>query len=71
MHLAGSADAADKSIGPSARKKRGPQDDNKNPPVPPVSSVVKDVDVFRAFVRAGQRLAEIHVHYEQQPEYAL
>ena len=30
-----------------------------------------DVVVFRAFVKAGQRLAEIHVHYEQQPEYPL
>jgi predicted helicase len=29
------------------------------------------VDVFRAFAKAGQRLAEIHVHYEQQPEYPL
>ena len=27
--------------------------------------------MFRAFVKAGQRLAEIHVHYEQQPEYPL
>jgi hypothetical protein len=27
--------------------------------------------VFRAFVSAGQRLAEIHVNYEQQPEYPL
>ena len=27
--------------------------------------------MFRAFVHAGQRLAEIHVHYEQQPEYPL
>ena len=26
---------------------------------------------FRAFVKAGRRLAEIHVHYEQQPEYKL
>ena len=26
---------------------------------------------FRAFVKAGQRLTEIHVHYEQQPEYEL
>ena len=26
---------------------------------------------FRAFVKAGQRLAEIHVNYEKQPEYAL
>jgi hypothetical protein len=27
--------------------------------------------VFRAFVEAGKRLAEIHVHYEEQPEYPL
>src|SRR5258708_2895624 len=27
--------------------------------------------IFRAFAKAGQRLAEIHVHYEQQPEYKL
>jgi len=26
---------------------------------------------FRAFVKAGQRLADIHVHYEKQPEYKL
>lgn len=26
---------------------------------------------FRAFADAGARLAEIHVHYEQQPEYPL
>jgi predicted helicase len=32
---------------------------------------MNNLDVFRAFVRAGQRLAEIHVHYEQQPEYPL
>jgi predicted helicase len=56
MHLAGATAAADKSIGPSARKERGPQDDKR---------------VFREFVKAGQRLAEIHVHYEQQPEYKL
>jgi len=30
-----------------------------------------DLDRFRALVKAGQRLAEIHVHYEQQPEYKL
>jgi hypothetical protein len=30
-----------------------------------------DAELFRAFVRAGQRLSEIHVHYEQQPEYPL
>ena len=32
---------------------------------------VKDADVFRELVKAGRRLAEIHVHYEQQPEYPL
>ena len=30
-----------------------------------------DIEILRAFVRVGQRLAEIHVHYEQQPEYQL
>jgi hypothetical protein len=30
-----------------------------------------DGEVFRAFVKAGERLAEIHVHYERQAEYAL
>ena len=30
-----------------------------------------DARVFRAFVKAGERLAEIHVHYEKQPEYPL
>ncbi len=54
VQLKGSIEVADKSIGPSARKERGPQDDK---------------DIFRAFAAAGQRLAEIHVHYEQQPEY--
>jgi len=34
-------------------------------------SAQDDRDVFWAFVKAGQRLAEIHVHYEQQPEYPL
>jgi hypothetical protein len=43
MHLAGTAAAADKSIDPSARKKRGPQDDNaKVYPVSSVSPGVKD-----------------------------
>jgi predicted helicase len=40
-------------------------------PVSSVSPVVKDVDVFRQLVKAGKRLAEIHVHYEQQPGYPL
>jgi predicted helicase len=56
LHLAHSTGAPSESIGPSARKERGPQD---------------DTGVFRALVTAGQRLAEIHVHYEQQPEYKL
>ena len=30
-----------------------------------------DLDTFRAFVHAGRRLAEIHVHYERQPEHPL
>lgn len=29
------------------------------------------IQIFRAFVKAGQRLAEIHVNYEKQPEYPL
>jgi predicted helicase len=35
------------------------------------ASAVKYPDVFRELAKAGQRLAEIHVHYEQQPEYPL
>jgi len=56
VHFASSIDPADESTGPSARKERGPQDDK---------------ELFRAFAAAGQRLAEIHVHYEQQPEFPL
>lgn len=43
------------------------------PRIPFVSgnSGAKDADVFRAFVKTGKRLAEIHVHYEDQPEYKL
>jgi predicted helicase len=61
MQLAGESGAAGESMGPSARKGRGPQDDK----------LVSARDVFRAFVRAGERLADIHVHYEQQLEYPL
>jgi hypothetical protein len=32
--------------------------------------VMGDLELFRAFV-AGKRLAESHIHYEQQPEYPL
>ena len=72
MQSAGSANAASESIGPSARKKRGPQDDNTISISPnSAASAVKAVDVFRSLAKAGRRLAEIHVHYEQQPEYKL
>jgi predicted helicase len=40
-------------------------------PVSSVPPVVKAFDVFRDLVKAGKRLTEIHVHYEQQPEYQL
>jgi predicted helicase len=56
MHSGGSISEANEPIDPSARKERGPQDDK---------------GVFRVLVAAGQRLAEIHVHYEQQFEYPL
>ncbi len=61
MHSAGVTGAADESIDPSARKEHGPQDDK----------LKDDKAVFRTLAAAGQRLAEIHVHYEQQPEYPL
>lgn len=32
---------------------------------------VKSPQDFRAFVRAGERLADLHVNYEAQPEYRL
>ena len=56
MHSLGVTGAASESIDPSTRKERGPQDDKA---------------IFRTLAAAGQRLAEIHVHYEQQPEYPL
>jgi predicted helicase len=72
MHLARTTTAADESMDPSGRKERGPQDDSaKVYPVSSVSPVVKDFDLFSQLAKAGQRLAEIHVHYEQQPEYKL
>lgn len=75
VHSAGSTGAADESRDPSARKRRGPQDDKTIQIDKAIqisaSTAGRDVDVFRAFVRAGQRLAEIHVQYEKQPEYPL
>ena len=35
------------------------------------ASVPSVVNVFRSFVAAGKKLADLHVHYEQQPEYPL
>jgi len=35
------------------------------------AAVMSELDVFRAFVQAGKRLAKIHVYYEKQPEYPL
>ena len=32
---------------------------------------MSNLDAFRALAKAGKRLAEIHVHYEQQPAYKL
>ena len=32
---------------------------------------MNDLDIFRAFIAAGRRLAGLHVNYEQQPEYPL
>jgi len=32
---------------------------------------VSGLEIFSAFVKAGRRLTEIHVHYEQQSEYPL
>jgi predicted helicase len=40
------------------------QDDN-------IKKGTNDGEVFRAFVKAGERLAEIHVQYEKQAEYPL
>jgi predicted helicase len=35
------------------------------------STPSSDIEVFRRFVAAGKRLADLHIHYEQQPEYKL
>jgi predicted helicase len=55
----------------SARDDKRKDDKSQKVSASSASSAVKDLDVFRALVKSGQRLAEIHVHYEQQPEYAL
>ncbi len=65
VHSGGSVARAS-CIDPSAHKERGPQDDSVGK-----GGVGIDAGVFRAFVKAGERLADIHVHYEKQPEYPL
>jgi predicted helicase len=40
-------------------------------PAVPGARAANDIEVFHALAKAGQRIAEIHVHYEQQPEYPL
>jgi len=68
---AGATDDA-KCIDPSARKERGSQDDNMVRAVAVGAGVgANDVGIFREFVKAGRRLAEIHVNYELQSEYPL
>jgi hypothetical protein len=66
VHSGGNVERAN-CIGPSAHKERGPQDDSTGEG----RSIGADAGVFRAFVKAGERLAEIHVHYEKQAEYSL
>jgi predicted helicase len=67
MYSAGSVASVEDCIDPEAHKERGPQDDS----VMEGKDISADAGVFRAFVKAGERLAEIHVHYEKQPEYPL
>jgi predicted helicase len=63
----GSGNAADKQqIPPSGRN-----DNTGTNSVSAFAGDTKEADIFRAFVKAGQRLAEIHVNYEKQPEYPL
>jgi len=47
------------------------QDDKGKIDTPEGMPFQNHLGLFRAFARAGQRLAEIHVNYEQQPEYPL
>ncbi|MGH9517180.1 MAG: hypothetical protein ACRD3P_16050 [Terriglobales bacterium] len=61
MQADGISGAANESIGPSTRKKRGPQDDNMR----------SDVDVFRALVRAGQRSSKFTCTMNNHPKYPL
>src|SRR5208283_3976285 len=55
----------------SARDDKRKDDKSQEVSANSASSAAKDVEVFRALAKADQRLTEIHVHYEQQPEYQL
>jgi predicted helicase len=63
------ASAGEESAVPSAGKKQIPRSARNDKGE--TTGTNANIEVFRAFVKAGQRLAEIHVHYEQQPEYPL
>lgn len=41
------------------------------PFVKPNAEDAEDAEVFRSFVNAGRKLADLHVNYEKQPEYEL
>ena len=60
---------------PSAQELQIPRsardDKQQKASVSSASSAVKDLEVFRELAEAGQHLADIHVHYEQQAEYPL
>jgi Type ISP C-terminal specificity domain len=51
--------------------KKGTNDGIKKGTNGGIKEGTNDGEVFRAFVNAGEGLAEIHVHYEKQPEYPL
>ncbi len=67
------ASAGEESAVPSSGKKQIPRGlaSTRNDKVEGGPEGEGDAELFRALVRAGQRLAEIHVHYEHQPEYSL
>jgi predicted helicase len=56
---------------PSGRKNGGPQDDKGVVLLGKNGGAQDDKAVFWALVKAGERLADLHVNYEKQPEYPL
>jgi predicted helicase len=65
---AGTSPASDGTTVEERPFRAASKDENDLRALAPAAS---DLNIFRVFVKAGQRLAEIHVHYEQQPEYPL